>query len=362
MVRVDLSDYGYVNARVRGMRSHLLTKDFFMRMVEADSFEALHGMMDQTVYRREINEAILMSPDRPDYDQALSINMAATLRKILDSTGGEPHKLVNLLLTRYDVLNVKTILRGKKGNATPGEIISTLLPVGNLRMDVLEQMAREREIRQVIDLMATLRINYARPLTAALGDFIKHDQNLAVLELALDRFHFEDVMKELKGKNKNVDMVRQMFTAEIDMRNISTLVRIRGIRLDDEDVMGMRLPGGSLTAGQFLDLDRLGDIVRIVGEYPDPTYRKLLEKALSEYQEIDVVAFDRELERALIKQGVAMSNVDVLGIGVIIGFMWAKQNEIINLRIVLRGKMMDQPQAAITKDLYFVEQLVGEAA
>ncbi|MBK5093069.1 MAG: V-type ATPase subunit [Actinobacteria bacterium] len=362
MVKVDLSDYGYVNARVRGMRSHLLTKDFFMRLVEVDSFEALHSMMDQTVYRSEINEAVLMSPDRPDYDQALNINLVATLRNILDSTGGEPHRLVNMLLSRYDVLNLKTILRGKKGNATPSEITSTLVPVGNLRMDVLEQLAREREIRQVIDMMATLRISYARPLTAALGDFIKHDQDLAVLELALDRFHFQDAMKELKGRDKNVDMVRQMFTAEIDMRNISTLVRIRGIRLDDEDVMGLRLPGGSLTAGQFLDLDRLGDIVRIVAEYPDPSYRKLLEKALSEYQEIDVVAFDKELERALIKQGVAMSNVDVLGIGVIIGFVWAKQNEIINLRIVLRGKMLDKPQAAIAKDLYFVERLVGEAA
>lgn len=90
MVRVDLSDYGYVNARVRGMRSHLLTKDFFMRMVEADSFEALHSMLDQTVYRREINEAVLMSPDRPDYDQALNINLVATLRKVLDSTGASP--------------------------------------------------------------------------------------------------------------------------------------------------------------------------------------------------------------------------------------------------------------------------------
>jgi V/A-type H+-transporting ATPase subunit C len=344
------------------MRSHLLTKDFFMRLVEADSFEAIHSMLDQTVYRREMNEAVLMSPDRPDYDQALSINLVAALRKILDGTGGEPHKLVNLLLTRYDVLNVKTILRGKKGNATPGEIVSTLTPVGNLRMDVLEQLAREREIRQVIDQMATLRINYARPLTSALGDFVKHDQDLAVLELALDRWHFADVMKQLKGRDRNVDMVRQMFTAEIDMRNISTLVRIRGIRLDDEEVTDMRLPGGSLNPQQFLDLDRLGDIVRIVGEYPDPSYRKLLEKALSEYQEIDVVAFDRELERALIKQGVAMSNVDVLGIGVIIGYMWAKQNEIINLRIVLRGKLMEQPQASIARDLYFVEQLVGEAA
>jgi hypothetical protein len=65
VARVDLSDYGYVNARVRGMRSYLLMKDFFVRLVETPDFEAMHSMLEQTVYRRELNEAILVpEPDR----------------------------------------------------------------------------------------------------------------------------------------------------------------------------------------------------------------------------------------------------------------------------------------------------------
>jgi vacuolar-type H+-ATPase subunit C/Vma6 len=100
----------------------------------------------------------------------------------------------------------------------------------------------------------------------------------------------------------------------------------------------------------------------MVSEYPDPRYRKLLEKALSEYQEMDVAAFDRELEHELVRRGVGMSNVDVLGIGVIIGYMWAKQNEIINLRITLKGKLMDQSQADIKKNLFFVEREAAQAA
>jgi vacuolar-type H+-ATPase subunit C/Vma6 len=117
-----------------------------------------------------------------------------------------------------------------------------------------------------------------------------------------------------------------------------------------------------LSEDQFLSLHRLGDIVQLVSDYPDPRYRKLLEKALSEYQEVDLVAFDRELEHELTRRAVAMSNVDVLSIGVIIGFQGAKENEIINLRVVLKGKNMDQPQAEIRKDLFFVEREDAEAA
>lgn len=362
MVRVDLSDYGYVNARVRGMRAHLLTKDFFTRLVETENFEALHSTLEQTVYRREISEAILVNPDRPDYDQALNVNLVASLKKILDATGGEPRRLVSLLYTRYDLQNVKTIFRGKKGNATPGEIINTLVPVGNLSMAELEPIAREREIHGILELMQALSIKYAKPLAKAFPEYLKHDKDLSVLELALDRFHYEDAMRQLKGRDRNTDMVRQMFIAEIDKHNISTLVRIRGIRLDDEEVQDLRIPGGTLSPEQFLELDRLGDIVRIVGEYPDPVYRKVLEKALYEYQEMDVVAFDRELEHELLKEGAGMSNVDVLGIGVTIGYMWSKYNEIINLRVVLKGKMIEQPQAEIMKNLFFVEPAASKAA
>jgi V/A-type H+-transporting ATPase subunit C len=288
--------------------------------------------------------------------------MIAAFRKIHDATGGEAHRLVTILLSRYDLLNIKTVLRGKKGGATPSEITRLLVPVGSLRMDALEQMAQQREIRDVVNTMNKLQLNYARPLMAAYPEFLKKDRDLAVLEIALDKFHYQSVMKTLEGKDKNVEMVRQMVAGEIDLRNISTLVRIRGLRLEDEEVENLRIPAGMLSDAQFLALHRLGDIVQIVSEYPDPRYRRLLEKALAEYQDVDLVAFDRELEHELVRRGVAMSNVDVLSIGVIIGFLWAKQNEIINLRIVLKGKTMDQPQADIKRDLFFAERETAEAA
>ena len=360
MVRVDLSGYGYVNARVRGMRAHLLKKDFFMRLVEVEDFEALHSLLEQTAYRREVNEEVLIKPENPDFDQAFNLNLIACLLKIHDSTGGEPRKLVSLLFSRYDVENVKAILRGKKGGASPGEILNATIPVGNIKMDKLEELARQREIPDVLKVMAALRIKYARPLAQAMPEYHSHENDLAILELALDKFHFADSMESLTGKDDNVKMVRQMFTSEIDMRNISTLVRTRGIRLDDEEVLELRIPGGSLAPVQFLEIHNMGDIAQMVSEYPDPRVRKVLERALAEYQELDVVAFDRELERELTREAVGMSNLDVLGIGVIIGFIWAKQNEIINLRIVVKGKSMDQPQAKIRDNLFFVEREDGE--
>jgi len=337
-----------------------------MRLVEAENLEAIHLLLEQTVYRREVNEEILLKPENPDLDQAFDLNLIACLMKIHDSTGGEPRKLVSLLYSRYDVDNVKAVLRGKIGGATPGEILNSMIPVGSIKLDELEELARQRELTDVVKEMAAMRIKYARPLAGAMENYHKHEKDLAILELALDKFHFSDSMeslygkKSLYGKDDNAKMVRQIFTAEIDMRNISTLVRTRGLRLDDEDVLRLRIPGGSLAPDQFLAIHDLGDIARMVSEYPDPRVRKVLERALAEYQDLDAVAFDRELERELTQEAVGMSNLDVLGIGVIIGFMAAKQNEVINLRIVVKGKRMDQTQAKIRDNLFFVEREDGE--
>lgn len=361
MARVDLSDYGYVNARVRGMRSHLLTKDFFMKLVETPDIEAFHSLMEQTIYRRQVNEALVVRPERPDYDRALSLNLIAAFRKIHDATGGEAHQLVSVMLSKYDLLNVKTILRGKRSNATPSEITNLMIPVGSISMDSLEKMAQQREISDVITSMAGQQIRYSRPLVEAYQAYQKKDKDLSVLELALDKFHYGSAVESLRGKDKNVDMVRQAMTGEVDLRNISTLVRIRGHKLEDDEVENIRIPGATLSEDQFLALHRLGDIVQLVSEYPDPRYRRVLEKALAEYQEVDLVAFDRELEHELTRRGVTMSNVDVLSIGVIVGYLYAKQNELINLRIVVKGKTMDQTQADIRKDLFFVERETAAA-
>jgi len=342
------------------MRAHLLKRDFFRRLVEAESFEAFHSLLEQTVYRREVNEAILLDPESPDYDLAFNLNLIACLMKIHEATGGQPRKLVSILFSRYDVENVKVILRGNKGDATAGEMLSSVSPVGKINLKELEDLAREREIPDVLKAMAEMRIKYAPPLADAMETYYEHEKDLAVLELALDKFHFTDAMGLLTGKDDNVKMVRRMFTAQINMRNISTLVRTRGIRLEDEEVLELRIPGGSLNPLQFLELHRLGNIARMVSEYPDPGYSEVLGRALAEYQELDVVAFDRELERELITEAVGMSNLDVLGIGVILGFIAAKQNEIVNLRIVIKGKSMDQTRARIWDDLFFVEREDGE--
>jgi vacuolar-type H+-ATPase subunit C/Vma6 len=65
-------------------------------------------------------------------------------------------------------------------------------------------------------------------------------------------------------------------------------------------------------------------------------------------------AFEEEMEKYNIGTCLKMSE-DPLGIGVIIKYMWKKYLEIINLRIIIRGKSIGLIESQIRKELFMWE-------
>ncbi|MEJ2287377.1 MAG: V-type ATPase subunit, partial [Deinococcales bacterium] len=51
------TDYGYINARVRGMKTKLLGSEFFSEALEATDFRAFVSVLGQSRYMRELEEA-----------------------------------------------------------------------------------------------------------------------------------------------------------------------------------------------------------------------------------------------------------------------------------------------------------------
>ncbi|MFU8891731.1 MAG: V-type ATPase subunit, partial [Anaerosomatales bacterium] len=45
---------------------------------------------------------------------------------------------------------------------------------------------------------------------------------------------------------------------------------------------------------------------------------------------------------------------DPLGIGVAVSYLWAKQNEITNLRIIVKGKAVGMPEDRVREELILV--------
>ena len=64
---------------------------------------------------------------------AIRKDLVMTFRTILNLIkGGETERYLTIILNRWDVQNIKTIMRGKKIQEPPSDILECLIPAGEL--------------------------------------------------------------------------------------------------------------------------------------------------------------------------------------------------------------------------------------
>lgn len=243
-------EYDYVNARIKGMKSRLLQPSVFETLILKPDVDAILAELGNTAYKEEIEKASVRYYGIVCIEVALRKDFTHAFRKILGFVQGEnAEKYIKILLNRWDVQNIKTILRGKNIHVTSDEIIECLVPAGQLDDITLVELIKQPDIRGVIDLLATWGIEFAKPLTRNFKEFTEK-RDLAILEYAIDRFYYENALDTL-GKETWVEgsyddrIIRDMITTEIDVTNIKNVLRIIRDKIEIDEAGRFLIDGGA---------------------------------------------------------------------------------------------------------------------
>jgi V/A-type H+-transporting ATPase subunit C len=348
-------DWGYINARMRGMKSRLLDHRTLDNLVLQPDLDSLASELEKTPYREDLIEARGRYSGMPAIEHALRMNFVRTFRKILDfSKEKEAALYISIFLHRWDVQNIKTILRGKNIHVTNEEILDCIVPAGELDEATLTELVRQQDLKSVIDLLASWRIAFATPLTAAFPAFAKSG-DLGMLECALDRYYYEDALLAVAAPSPNNAMIRDILSLEVDVVNIKTVLRMIRDHALPEEAESFLIDGGLVLDARKLDrLLALHSIEDAFAMLATTRYRFLTgipETALRS-QKISVI--EKELERYLVRQGTRSFQKDPLSVASLIGYFWAKYNEITNIRIISRCKTADFPVEHLREELVYV--------
>ena len=137
-------DWGYINARMRGMKSRLLDRHALDTLILQPDLDALIGELEKTPYRDDLIGAKGKYAGIPAIEDALRTNVVRTFQKVLDfAKKEEADRYIRIFLHRWDVHNIKTILRGKNIHATNDEIKSCIVPAGELDEMTLTELIRQ---------------------------------------------------------------------------------------------------------------------------------------------------------------------------------------------------------------------------
>jgi len=345
---VELS---YANARIRGMRSRLLKGSHLKELATKLDVDSIIKVLEQTPYRPEVEEASVRYSGIACIEEALRQNLAKTLRLLFGIMKSEDAETcINIFLNKWDVQNIKTILRGKNVRVTSDEILESLAPAGALDDATLIELIKQPDVRAVIDLLATWGIDYAKPLTQHFDEYSK-SADLVVLEYALDKFYYKNALNVVKGDSYDEGLIKGLIKTEIDVTNIKSVLRIIRDRIELEDTQYYLIEGGrELGITKLLAQIKTQRIEGAIRQLAGTSY-DFLTKVLDEFVNTEKIStFEKELDKFLLQKALSMFSGDPLSIAVVIGYLYAKFNEITNIRIISRAKT----------EVVSAEELMGE--
>ncbi len=349
------TDVGYANARLRGMKANLLQRPFFDELIETPNVAGAVQVLQDTTYGPDLEQELIHGWTAAVVDEALKDNIVRTFTKVFSFLDPTARDVLTVLLGRWDVQNIKTVLRGAHNSVALEQIKESLMPLGFISENELEALARLNDVGAIINTLATWEVPYAAPLRKAYGDYVT-TADLSDLELELDRFWAEYAEEQLDRRGENYEVAKRILATQIDVLNLVMVFRL--LRADAEMVRAERyfMDGGRyITRPLFLELAKLSDVDEVIDRLRKTTYAEPLDTAAMRYLEKNSIStFERALEMVLTRQALLSGVRDPQGVGVAISYIYAKLNEITNLRIIIRGKAVGMPPERVREDLILV--------
>ncbi len=331
-IPIELGNYPYVCARVKGKKSKLISKDSYARILKMET-PSISRFLGEGQYREQMLALGAKYSGVDLIEMATRDNLAEVFTQIIEFSEGNLRTMISRFLDRWDVWNVKTIIRGKSYGAANDEIIEDLIPAGSFSTEFLQKLAEKETIEEVMEELENTIYDFA--LQEAKGEEEEFPP-ISVFEDALDRAYYSFLLEVVPPTTVPMKLFRMFIRKEIDMINLRTLLRTRQeAERIERDVFidgGLELSREDLETLVPLSIKELLPRLQKYSFYDDISgpLKEIEAKGLN-----DVV---RALEKHHLKQASKYSHLHPLSILPVLDYLISKEIEVENIRIIARGK------------------------
>lgn len=339
----------YVTARIRARRDKLLDEEDYRKLVRMGP-SGIARYLEETEYEAEVDELGTRHRGVDLVEYALNRNLAKHFSDILSWADGRLRDRTARYLRKYDVWNIKTVLRGLYAGTDRETIESDLIRAGELDDRRLEQLLNAETIADAVEGLAGT--TYYDPLTDTLPEYEEHD-SLIPLENALDRAFYTQLLGSVSGGAATQGSARQylMFLrAEIDFLNVRNALRLA------RSGAGMDPTAYFIDGGRLFTADRLRQLVGNTDELTtyirDSRYGEDLAAALDALEEAEsLIQFEHALDAALLEYSDRLASSDPMSIAAVMSYVLAKEREVENIRAIARGREVGLEESEIQEEL-----------
>lgn len=305
-------NFAYAVGRIRALETKLFDRAKLERLSEAGSLNEVLAGLGESEYGPALGN--LKNPNQ--FEAALNAELARVIKLVTDLADGAPE--LNVFAYRYDLQNIKLILKTEHGNPTG---------LSNLGIWSPEWLIQKINDDDLVELPETFRsaINQAREAFKATGDTQEIDR-------IMDRAWFDYGYQILKDGISS--LLFDWWVAFIDLTNFRTFIRLRMIGSGFGELQRFYVGNGSI---KLQDLKELWEQPneKVAAWLGNTKYSKLLPDGTGTL--LSLTQLERESDNFLLDM-ITPAKMISLGIEPLVGYLLAKENEVKLLRIILVGK------------------------
>lgn len=311
--------YGYAVARLRALENRLLDESVLQRMIDSDTLEAALKVLGETPYSAAIME--LRSP--LDFDKAIENEL---LRSYGEAATFVPDSgLMELLRLQYDVHNVKVLVKSQillaSGEKRHLELMTKL---GNIDTDKLILAVEGEEYWEL-----PYGFDSAIPASIAAWDTNEH---LLATEKTLDDAYMKALLE--LAESLGVESVTEWVRCRIDGENLKTLLRLSRIDIERSLIPTYLHAGGNIPVNRLVPL--ITEPVENWGRLLAYTDIGALLQPFGEGEDFStlLVQYEKALDNFLTGV-IGRSRYDAFSPANVVRYLWLKEIEAKNLRVIL---------------------------
>jgi len=188
MNKLKLGTYPYTFARVSAMKGRLIGREQYLKLLKMKISEIIK-FLQETEYKKEIDELAVSYSGVDLVERALSKNLASTFQKLKKISDEQVVRLIAMYLKRWDIRDIKTVLRGIVSKADKDYVQSLLIAAGDLSQKLME-LFEAGDVEQLISAVGLPKGRF----DASLNVF-KETGNLFEIENELDKMYYGELLE-----------------------------------------------------------------------------------------------------------------------------------------------------------------------
>ncbi len=324
-----IGTYAMVNAKVRAMRSDLISPNTFQNMMDARNLHDLISRLSHTRLEDVIKQ--VKEDDPVALEKVLFQSEISELLKIKKYSKGTPDVLIDIFLQRYEGERLKAILRSWHGKEELDPIYYTKIR-DTLQVDALLSTQTIEEFLYQLN-----ESQFRKPLEAHFQTY-KDRKTLFPLELAIDKYVFQQLFDCLKTFDRNDRAIaKRLVGVEIDIKNLDWIGRYRRYyKLSSAEIANLLLPNGyRIGSSQIQEIMAGKDLFQAIMGLPGLS---ALSIDKSQDESLAFEAMEQFLYKLLYQEAGHAFGQFPFSIGAILGYYYLLKIESKNIKTLLYAK------------------------